>query len=52
VQVTGEKGGRFMKNKIKYTNEPMGELRAIKDFLPPPVGVNSGVKSLQSVEKL
>jgi len=25
-----------MKNKIKYTQEPMGELRVIKDFLPPP----------------
>lgn len=25
-----------MKNKIKYTNEPMGELRVVRDFLPPP----------------
>lgn len=25
-----------MKAKIKYTDEPMGELRVIKDFLPPP----------------
>ena len=25
-----------MRNKIKYTEEPMGELRIIKDFLPPP----------------
>lgn len=25
-----------MKNKTKYTEEPMGELRVIKDFLPPP----------------
>jgi predicted DNA binding CopG/RHH family protein len=25
-----------MKSKIKYTEEPMGELRIIKDFLPPP----------------
>lgn len=33
---TGEKGGKFMKNKIKYTDEPMGELRVIKDFLPSP----------------
>jgi predicted DNA binding CopG/RHH family protein len=36
VQDIGEKGGRFMKKKIKYTNEPMGKLRIIKDFLPPP----------------
>ena len=25
-----------MKSKIKYTNEPLGKLRVIKDFLPPP----------------
>jgi predicted DNA binding CopG/RHH family protein len=25
-----------MKNKIRYTDEPMGELRVVKDFLPPP----------------
>jgi hypothetical protein len=32
----GEKGGRSMKTKIKYTDEPMGELRVVRDFLPPP----------------
>jgi predicted DNA binding CopG/RHH family protein len=32
----GEKGGKYMKTKIKYTEEPMGELRIIKDFLPRP----------------
>lgn len=25
-----------MKSKIKYTDEPMGDLEAVKDFLPPP----------------
>jgi hypothetical protein len=25
-----------MKSRIKYTDEPMGDLRVIKDFLPPP----------------
>ena len=25
-----------MKTKIKYTEEPMGKLRIVKDFLPPP----------------
>ena len=25
-----------MKNRIKYTDEPMGELKVVKDFLPPP----------------
>jgi predicted DNA binding CopG/RHH family protein len=25
-----------MKRKIRYTDEPLGELRVVKDFLPPP----------------
>jgi len=25
-----------MKTKTKYTEEPMGELKIVKDFLPPP----------------
>jgi len=25
-----------MKKKIKYTDEPMGEIKIIEDFLPPP----------------
>jgi len=25
-----------MKEKIKYTNEPLGEVKVIKDFLPSP----------------
>ena len=25
-----------MKNKTRYTNEPLGELRVVDDFLPPP----------------
>lgn len=25
-----------MKRRIKYTDEPMGQLKVIKDFLPPP----------------
>ena len=36
VPDTGEKGERFMKSRIKYTDEPMGRLRVIRDFLPPP----------------
>jgi hypothetical protein len=36
VRGIGEKGGRSMKSKIRYTDEPMGELRVVKDFLPPP----------------
>ena len=26
-----------MKTKTKYTEEPMGDLRIVKDFLPPPI---------------
>jgi hypothetical protein len=36
VRAIGEKEGISMKNKIKYTEEPMGKLRIVKDFLPPP----------------
>ncbi|MBM3163591.1 MAG: CopG family transcriptional regulator [Chlorobi bacterium] len=25
-----------MRTKIKYTEEPMGDLKVVKDFLPPP----------------
>ena len=25
-----------MKRKIKYTDEPMGKLKVVNDFLPPP----------------
>jgi len=25
-----------MKKRIRYSDEPMGELRVVKDFLPPP----------------
>lgn len=32
----GEKGGNYMKSKTKYSDEPMGKLKVIKDFLPPP----------------
>jgi predicted DNA binding CopG/RHH family protein len=32
----GGKDGRFMKGKTKYTDEPMGELKIVKNFLPPP----------------
>ena len=35
-QVIGEKEERSMKSKTKYTEEPMGDLKVVKDFLPPP----------------
>jgi len=36
AQAIGEKEGKSMKTKIKYTEEPMGDLKIVKDFLPPP----------------
>jgi predicted DNA binding CopG/RHH family protein len=34
--VTGGKEGRSMKKRISYTDEPMGDVQIVKDFLPPP----------------
>lgn len=36
-QVIGARGERFMsKKEIKYTDEPIGKIEFINDFLPPP----------------
>lgn len=35
MQVTGERANKYMKKKIKYTDEPI-EARVINDFLPSP----------------
>ena len=36
-QDIGEKGGKHsMKNRIKYTDGPIGKIQIIKDFLPSP----------------
>ncbi len=32
----GGKGKKFMKKRIKYTDEPMGKVRVVSDFLPSP----------------
>ena len=32
----GGKERRYMKGKIKYTDEPMGKVRVVSDFLPSP----------------
>ena len=32
----GGKGKRYMKEKIKYTDEPIGKVKVISDFLPSP----------------
>jgi predicted DNA binding CopG/RHH family protein len=33
---TGAKERGFMKSKIKYTNGPIGDVKVVHDFLPPP----------------
>jgi predicted DNA binding CopG/RHH family protein len=32
----GGKARKYMKAKIKYTNEPMGKVKVVSDFLPSP----------------
>jgi predicted DNA binding CopG/RHH family protein len=32
----GEEGSRSMKKKIKYTDEKIGKIKIVKDFLPTP----------------
>jgi predicted DNA binding CopG/RHH family protein len=34
--VIGERGNKYMRSKIKYSNEPIGKIKIIKDFLPSP----------------
>lgn len=36
MQGIGGKGDKFMKKKIKYSNENIGQIEVIKDFLPKP----------------
>ncbi len=33
---TGERGKKFMKKKVKYSDEPIGKVKIISDFLPSP----------------
>ncbi len=33
---TGERGKIYMKQKIKYTDEPIGKVKRVSDFLPSP----------------
>lgn len=32
----GVRGEKFMKKEIKYTDEPMGRIKLVDDFLPSP----------------
>lgn len=36
VPDTGAREKRSMKGKIKYTDEPIGKVRVVEDFLPSP----------------
>ena len=36
VPATGERENRFMSKQIQYTDEPIGNLKFVADFLPPP----------------
>jgi predicted DNA binding CopG/RHH family protein len=36
VPDTGERGKKYMKKTINYTDEPMGDLKVVNDFLPSP----------------
>jgi len=43
-----------MKNKIKYTDEPMVKVKVVKDFLPPPdqlilIEVAEAIKSFKGI---
>lgn len=54
MQDIGGEVKRFMKNKIKYTDEPLGKLRVIDDFLPAPedlVFKEENVKVTMSLSK-
>ena len=35
-QATGERGKQSMKKKITYTDEPLGDIQVVEDFLPSP----------------
>ena len=36
MQVIGEKEKKYMKKRIKFTNERIGEIEVVRDFLPRP----------------
>ena len=51
---TGGKVGEFMSKKIKYTDEPFGDLKVVPDFLPRPEDLvfrDEGVKVTIALSK-
>jgi hypothetical protein len=54
AQGIGEKEGKFMSAKIKYTDEPLGKFEIVSDFLPPPENLvfrDEGVKVTLALSK-
>jgi hypothetical protein len=54
VPDTGAKAGNSLKHTRKYTNEPLGRVKMVEDFLPPPdqlVLREDGVKVTISLSK-
>jgi hypothetical protein len=54
VRGIGGKEKRFMNKKIRYTNEPLGKLKVIPDFLPRPEDLfirDEGIKVTISLSK-
>lgn len=52
--VTGEGARRFMSAKIRYTDEPLGRLKIVRDVLPSPKDLvfrDSGVKVTIALSK-
>jgi hypothetical protein len=47
-----EKENRFMKKKIKYTNEKIGRVEVVKDFLPRPDELAFGEANVKVVRDL
>jgi predicted DNA binding CopG/RHH family protein len=50
----GARERQFMKRKITYTNEPLGDMEVIPDFLPPPAELafrEEGVKVTLALSK-
>ena len=50
----GGKAGEYMSEKIKYTDEPLGDLKVVPDFLPRPEDLvfrDEGVKVTIALSK-
>ncbi len=53
-QVIGDEANESMSAKIKYTDEPLGKLRVVPDFLPPPQDLvfrDEGIKVTLALSK-